>query len=236
MESSISRLVVLGASGNVGLPIVKAALARKLKVLAISRNASSKIQIKDENLKVADVDLSKEGALNDILNSDDTVIFCAADHTGDTHEEIIKNTFKALEEKKVKRALHTGGTTLMKIDAERRLYDTEDVQRKYPYYVTRAKRQVEITTQTKVEWTEVAFGVVIPGAKTPESGTAEFWGKEWKLIEFTKPLEDVEILSIPLLTHYVMSEPLAEKILDIASKQVYLRQRVAFNNGLFVPK
>lgn len=233
MKNAISRLVVLG-TGNVGLPVVKNALARNLNVLAVSKD-SSEVNFKHKNLQFQEIDLIKEGALRDTLKPNDTVIFCASDRTG-FQEDIFKNSFKMFEEKGVERVVHTAGLVIMKVDGGKRLFETEEVQKNYPYFVKNAQMQFGVTSNSKVNWTEVVSGVVLPGAKTPESGTAEFWRKEWRLIEFAKPLEDLETLSIPLLNHYVMSEFLAEKIVDVAIKEVFLRQRIAYNNGLFVPK
>lgn len=234
MEGSIKRLVVCGASGNVGLPVVQAALARGIKVLAVCRNPD-KITIKNENLTTVAVDLSKDGALLEVLHPDDTVVFCAYMSEG-SQESSFKNTFKAVEEKGIQRIVYTGGVMSMKIDDEQRVYDLEDIKKNYAAYAKNNRMQTEFTAQSKLNWTEVDFGMVIAGSKTPESKTTNFYGKDVKLVEFTEVLEDVEYVTAPTFNFYVMSEVIANKIIDVASKQVFLRQHVAYNNGLYAPK
>src|SRR5690606_889916 len=124
------KIALIGATGFVGKEVLKEALNRKHKVLAIARN-TEKIQISDDLLKTKSVDVNNVDQLAQAISGSDVVV--SAFNPGWTNPNIYTDYLegsKAIQEavkaSGVKRLIVVGGAGSLFLDDNTRVIDDPD--------------------------------------------------------------------------------------------------------------
>lgn len=154
----MKKIAIIGASGFVGLALLKEALHRNFKTLSISRNTSQLSSIKDPNLTIKSIDVHEVEALSHELKGVDIVI--STFNAGWSNPNLYKDNMqgfhdieKAAKLADVKRFIMIGGAGTLYIDGKQ-LVDA-------PNFPTNIKPGAEscrdffniLKTETSLNWT-----------------------------------------------------------------------------------
>lgn len=120
------KILLIGASGNIGQRILKEALNKGCEVTAAQRNPNA-ITLQHPNLSVIKADLLNPAALPDLLKGHDVVVSSISPFKGLTPEEFKKaneNLIAALEHQPGTRVIIVGGAGSTEISPGLRLMDS----------------------------------------------------------------------------------------------------------------
>lgn len=119
----MKTIAIIGATGFVGEALVKEALQRDYRVLAIARNTEKLSNLSNPNLSVLSVDINQPEKLAEALKGSDVVI--SAYNSGWTNPNIyednmkgFKNIEKAIKKAGIKRFIFIGGAGSLQIDGK----------------------------------------------------------------------------------------------------------------------
>lgn len=169
----MKKVVLIGASGFIGSAILKEALERNHKVLAVVRHPE-KIKTSHMNLTIKQGDVSSTKAVADLCKGADAVI--SAYNPGWTNPNIANETtsvYKAILEgvrqSGVKRLLIVGGAGSLFISPGKRLMDTGIIPDSFlPAVRSLASFYLDILTKEKtIDWVFFSpAGNIAPGKRT----------------------------------------------------------------------
>jgi len=103
------KILLIGATGNIGQRILKEALNKGHKVTAIARNPDP-LKVEHPNLEILKADLLNETTLPALLKEPDLIISAMSAATGiEQFEKANQNLITALEQQPGKRIIFVGG-------------------------------------------------------------------------------------------------------------------------------
>ena len=152
------KIALIGATGFVGEEVLKEALNRKHKVIAIARN-TEKIQISDDLLKTKSVDVNNVDQLAQAISGSDVVV--SAFNPGWTNPNIYTDYLegsKAIQEavkaSGVKRLIVVGGAGSLFLDDNTRVIDDPDFPEAIKPGAMAATEYLDILKkETDLDWT-----------------------------------------------------------------------------------
>ncbi|WP_295674598.1 NAD(P)-dependent oxidoreductase [uncultured Mucilaginibacter sp.] len=165
------KVVLIGASGFVGTPVLNELLNRGHHVIAIVRNAD-KIAVKNENLTLEPADIFNTGHLAELIKGSDAVI--SAYNPGWTNPEIYSDFIKgsesiqeAVKKAGVKRLLVVGGAGSLRINGAQ-LVDGPQFPAEYKAGATAARDFLNtLYKENDLDWTFLSPAINLhPGERT----------------------------------------------------------------------
>jgi putative NADH-flavin reductase len=166
------KVVLIGASGFVGTPVLNELLNRGNQVTAVVRNPE-KINLKNENLTVKAADVFDADNLAALLKGNDAVI--SAYNAGWTNPDYYKDFINASEaiqqavkKSGVKRLLVIGGAGSLEIKPGVQLVDTPEFPAEFKTAATAARDYLDILRkETELDWTFISPAIDLhPGKRT----------------------------------------------------------------------
>lgn len=167
----MKKVVLIGASGFVGTPVLGELLARGIKVTAVVHDAA-KISTKNENLTVVSADVFDIEKLANIIAGNDAVI--NAFNAGWTNPNLYADFLKgcesiqqAVKQSGVKRLLVVGGAGSLFI-GDGQLVDSPQFPAEYKAGATAARDYLAILrTEVELDWTFLSPAINLhPGTRT----------------------------------------------------------------------
>lgn len=149
------KLIVFGATGQVGIQFVKQALCRNYTVKAFGRNVFD-LKIEDKNLEIIKGALFDENEVYNALKDCDAVISTiggAFDGTDKTRSLGIKNIIKQMKKAGVKRIIALGGMGILNADEHTLLLDTKDYPKEFIPVGNEHRKAYEHLKDSGNEWT-----------------------------------------------------------------------------------
>ena len=169
----MKKIILIGASGFIGSAILKEALLRKNKVIAIVRNPD-KIKVSDPYLTIRKGDVSSSDLVARLCRGADVVI--SAYNPGWTNPNIAEDTLKiypavleGVKRSGVKRFLVVGGAGTLFVSPGKRIMDSGMIAGPYlPAVRALGKFYLDIlSSETELDWVFFSpANTITPGKRT----------------------------------------------------------------------
>ncbi|MFT3995035.1 MAG: NAD(P)H-binding protein [Dysgonomonas sp.] len=153
----MKKVVLIGATGFVGSHLLKELLSRGYNVTAIARS-TSKIEIKNGNPKVVNVDINDVKALTEVIKGNDIVLsaFNAGWTNPNLYDDFIKGSEsieQAVKNSGVKRYIVIGGAGSLYVDGKQ-LVDGPDFPSEIKPGATAARDYLtHLRSEKELDWT-----------------------------------------------------------------------------------
>ncbi|MFT3844106.1 MAG: NAD(P)H-binding protein [Lacibacter sp.] len=151
------KLIVFGATGQVGIQVVQQALWRNYQVKAFGRNVFD-LKIENDHLGLVKGALFDEGEVYDALKDCDAVISTiggAFDGTDKARSLGIKNIIKQMKKAGKKRIIALGGMGILNFDENSLLIDQENYPPEYIPVGNEHRKAFEYLNESGLDWTFV---------------------------------------------------------------------------------
>lgn len=128
------KVVLIGATGNIGQRILKEALDKGYEVTAVQRKPET-LALKHPNLTVTKGDVLDEAALPSLIAGSDVVVSAISLYAGLTPEQFKKaheNLIHVLKKQPEARIIAVGGGTNNEIAPGLKMLDSEDIMKNIP--------------------------------------------------------------------------------------------------------
>jgi hypothetical protein len=162
------KLIVFGATGQVGLQLVKQALWRGHTVKAFGRNVFD-LELTDEKLERIKGALFDAGEVYDAIKDCDAVLSSiggAFDGTDKARSLGIKNILTQMKKAGVKRIIALGGMGILNADEHHLLIDAKDYPPEYIPVGHEHRKAYEYLKASELEWTFVCSPDIINAGPT----------------------------------------------------------------------
>lgn len=170
------EIALIGASGFVGSAILKEALGRGHKVIAIARD-SKKIKA-ENNLKIVERDVMDSDVLAEILKGNDVVVsaYNAGWANPNLYDEFIKGSEsiqEAVKKSGVKRLIINGGAGSLYVAPGVQLIDTPEFPEAFKAGAGAARDYLnELKKENQLDWTFISPAIEMnPGTPHERKGT-----------------------------------------------------------------
>lgn len=162
------KLIVFGATGQVGVQLVKQALWRGYEVKAYGRNVFD-LKIEDEKLELVKGALFDAGEVLHALKGCDVVLSViggAFDGTDKTRSLGMKNIVEQMKKAKVKRIVALGGMGVLNITDEKMLLDEKDYPKEFLPVGMEHRKAYEHLLASGLDWTFVCSPDIVNDGPT----------------------------------------------------------------------
>lgn len=206
------KLIVFGATGQVGLQLVKQALWRGHTVKAFGRNVFE-LGITDDNLELVKGALFDAGEVYHAIKGCDAVLSSiggAFDGTDKARSLGMKNIVTQMKKTAVKRIVALGNMSILNADEDHLLLDTDDYPKEYFPVGNEHRKAYEYLKASGLEWTFVCSPDIINEGPTGNYITNKDYPPE------------------PNLNHITAGD-LAQFMLNELEKNEYMQARVGIS-------
>lgn len=162
------KLIVFGATGQVGIQVVQQALWRNYTVKAFGRNVFD-LKIENDQLELLKGALFDEGEVYDAVKDCDAVISTiggAFDGTDKARSLGIKNITKQMKKAGKKRIIALGGMGILNFDENSLLIDQENYPPEYIPVGNEHRKAFEYLNESGLDWTFVCSPDIINDGPT----------------------------------------------------------------------
>jgi putative NADH-flavin reductase len=175
------KIVVFGATGNVGRRIVAEALSRGHEVVGVVRDPEA-VELPDKRIKLVKGDATKADSIANLARGADAVVSAISPRPnprGLPAPSLAANSralIKGLSEAKVKRVLYVGGASSLEVAPGRALADTPDFPEIYREEAREGREALAIWRNKAkgLDWTYLSPAAEIaPGKRTGKYRTTD---------------------------------------------------------------
>lgn len=162
------KIIVFGATGQVGLQVIQQAIWRGHSVKAYGRNVFD-IGFTDEKLELVKGALFDEQEVLNALKGCDAVISAiggAFDGTDKTRSLGMKNIVLQMQKAKVQRIVAVGGMGILNADEHTLLIDTESYPKEFIPVGNEHRKAFEYLQQSALDWTFVCSPNIVNDGPT----------------------------------------------------------------------
>jgi uncharacterized protein len=208
------HIIIFGATGQVGLQLIKQALWKGHTVKAFGRNVYDIIDMENEQLTLIKGALFDEKEVRNAMKGCDAVISAlggAADGTDKTRSLGMKNILAQMKNAGLQRIIAIGGAGVLQADDTQLLMETEDYPKEFLPVAEEHKTVFNLLQQSNLGWT-----LVCPPTITDAEPTGIFHCNS-----NYPPQPD---------NHRITSGDLALFMLQELDNRQYLQQRVGISN------
>lgn len=163
------KIIVFGATGNVGKQLVKQALFNGHSVKAFARNVFTENLPKDDNLELVQGALFDEKEVLRALKDCDAVLSAlggATDRSDKTRSLGMKNIVKQMEKAGLKRIVAIGGIGIMEDENGKLLMNDEEFPAEYLTVSEEHKKAWQFLQESNLAWTMVCPFMITDGEPT----------------------------------------------------------------------
>ncbi len=163
------KIIVFGATGNVGRQLVKQALYNGHYVKAFARNVFTEDLPKDDKLELVQGALFDEKEVLKALKDCDAVLSAlggATDGSDKTRSLGMKNIVKQMEKAGMKRIVAVGGIGIMEDENGKLLMEDEEFPAQYVAVSEEHKKAWQLLKESKLSWTMVCPFMITDGEPT----------------------------------------------------------------------
>lgn len=163
------KIIVFGATGNVGKQLVKQALYNGHYVKAFARNVFTEDLPKDDKLELVQGALFDEKEVYNALKDCDAVLSAlggANDGSDKTRSLGMKNIIKQMEKASIKRVIAIGGIGIMEDENGKLLMDEEEFPAQYITVSEEHKKAWQFLKESSLLWTMVCPFMITDGEPT----------------------------------------------------------------------
>lgn len=169
-------VTIFGATGTVGLVLIKQALFLNYKVKAYGRNVHELIELSEqhENLSLIKGGVFDKSDVTAAIKGSDFVISAlggATDGSDNSRSLGIKYIVEGMEDKGVKRIVAIGGIGVLQSDDDTLLMETENFPEQFIPVSQEHKKAWQYLAASSLDWTFVCPPLIIDGEVTGEYGT-----------------------------------------------------------------
>lgn len=169
------KIIVFGATGNVGKTVVKQALYNGNNVKAFGRNVFTEGLPQDDKLELVQGALFDEGEVYKAVKGCDAVVSViggAIDSADKTRSLGMKNIVKQMEKAGVKRIVALGGMGVLDTADGKMIFEQEDFPAQYYAVSVEHKKALEFLQGSNLDWTFVCPPMIENGEPTGVFKTA----------------------------------------------------------------
>jgi putative NADH-flavin reductase len=170
------RLIIFGASGQLGQRLVDEALGRGHEVTAVARDAS-RLSDRGGRVAVASADATDPDSVAAAAGGHDAAISAVTQHDRpQVLSDVARGLLAGLAQAQVLRLVTAGGAGSLVVPSGQRLVDTPDFHDEWKPEALAASDALEVfrTADTPVNWTSISPGALLaPGERTGRYRTAD---------------------------------------------------------------
>lgn len=162
------NITIFGATGMVGVEIVKQALWRKHKVTAFGRNVFD-LRLEDENLRLFKGALFDEAEVLEAVTGADVVLSAiggSIDGSDKTRSLGIKNIIAQMNKAGVKRIIALGGLGILNADDDTLLIDTPSYPAEFIPVGNEHRKAYEYLKTSELNWTFICSPNILNNGPT----------------------------------------------------------------------
>ena len=174
------KLIVFGATGQVGLQLLKQALWKGDAVKAFGRNVFD-LEVNNEHLEIIKGALFDEGEVYNALKDCDAVLSSIGgsfDGSDKTRSLGMKNILAQMKKANVKRIVALGGMGILNADEDHLLLDTEDYPKEFIPVGNEHRKAYDYLKASGLEWTFVCSPDIINDGPTGKYITSKDYPPE----------------------------------------------------------